>query len=180
MSPLLPYLSSCGGSRLLPSSPLYPSPLYFVSVFAYWDSWLRGRRASIRDDMSAWRDVGEAGGNGRSKEGRRIARGMALLSKTVVIKRNNRVYLEAIGQVFMADEGGRLMIRRNENWRISNQSKKEKLESRKGRKGAGPSYESLFGNEPLMERSPGIVCHKSPPNQRSLCYDYLQMKAREG
>ena len=35
---------------------------------------------------------------------------MALLSKTVVMRRNNRVHFEAIGQDFMADEGGRLKV----------------------------------------------------------------------
>jgi hypothetical protein len=59
---------------------------------------------------------------------------MALLSATVVMRRNNRALLGAIGQGFMGRRAGRNsgIIRRNEKRRISNQSKNEELESRRG------------------------------------------------
>lgn len=65
-----------------------------------------------------------------------MVRGKALLSTTVFMRRNNTAHLEAIGLDFM---GGRLTVRerwdyrRNKKLKVSNQSKNEEIESRKGR-----------------------------------------------
>jgi len=84
--------------------------------------------------VGEWRSVCEASKGGRSKERRRIVRGMALLSTIVVMKRNSRAHLDVTGHGFMGDEGDRLKVgeggirRRNEKLRSSNQSKNGDLE----------------------------------------------------